>query len=376
MSSSSYFSKMLTTEEFWKLQPLEAKPLPKEYEIKIGFVGYKELSSIFDGLEDRQRDKDEEMKLEMEVLQMPISKSNIENDKKSAVESRLLELYFVDKLKPKQISNKLRIGVERVYRVVEQSKKALIKLSETRQRKRSLKRRIKEDTKKLIEEYWHINRSRAFTIEDIRRHIKDSDPFCRPPSSTFISGYMKATIGLSYKKVSWRPLKVLSPEITCSRMNYISFVEKARVIGYRILQIDEFTVSRSTLPTREWTKKGVLGYVIQEQPPHKYSVIAAISEEALELWAISDTNTNGDVFIAFIEELDTRLSRRYGERKREFIMTCDGARYHSTNAVKNKVKDLKMTLVQTVPYSPEFSPVEIFINWIKSHIRRSMRKLK
>ena len=127
--------------------------MPKEYEIRIGFVGYKELSSIFDGLEDRQRDKDEDMKLEMEVLQMPIYKSNIENDKKSAVESRLLELYFVGKLKPKQISNKLRIGVERVYRVVEQSKKALIKLSETRQRKRSLKRRIKEDTKKLIEEY-------------------------------------------------------------------------------------------------------------------------------------------------------------------------------------------------------------------------------
>ena len=93
------------------------------------------------------------MKLEIEELQMSISKSNIENYKKSAVESRLLELYFVDKLKPKQISNKLRIGVERVYRVVEQSKKALIKLSETRQRKRSLKRRIKEDTKKLIEEY-------------------------------------------------------------------------------------------------------------------------------------------------------------------------------------------------------------------------------
>ena len=63
MSSSSYFSKMLTTEEFWKLQPLETKLLPKEYVIRIGLVGYKELSSIFDGLGDRQRDKDEEIKL-------------------------------------------------------------------------------------------------------------------------------------------------------------------------------------------------------------------------------------------------------------------------------------------------------------------------
>ena len=153
MSSSSYFSKMLTTEEFWKLQPLDSKSLPNEYEIRIGFAGYKELKSIFYGLEDRQRNKDEEMKLEMEVPQMPISKSNIENDKKTAVELRLLELYFIDKLKPKQISNKLRIGFERVYRVVEKSKKALIKLSETRQRKRSLKIWIKEDTKKLIEVY-------------------------------------------------------------------------------------------------------------------------------------------------------------------------------------------------------------------------------
>ena len=107
----------------------------------------------------------------------------------------------------------MRIGVERVYKFIEQSKKALIKLSETRQRKWSLKKRIKEDTKKLIDDYWHVYRSRAFTIGDIRRHFKDSDPFCKPPSSTFISGYMKAIIELSYKKVSWISLKVLSPEL-------------------------------------------------------------------------------------------------------------------------------------------------------------------
>ena len=98
--------------------------------------------------------------------------------------------------------------------MVEQTKKSLIKLTGVGQRRRNIKRRIKEDTKQIIEEYWRVNEHKLFTVKDVRRHIKEKEPSSSPPLSTFIAGYMKTSMKLSYKKVSWRPLEVQSSEIT------------------------------------------------------------------------------------------------------------------------------------------------------------------
>ena len=367
---------MLTKEDFMQL-PYENIELPsEEHKVRTGFIKYDELRSVFENSDVEPEIGDKEMQIENEDPQMASSTVIKKNEKHSKIDNRVFDMYFVDKVKPKYISKMLKIDSIRVYRVVEQTKKALIKLTNVGKRWMSKKRKITEDVKRIIEEYWRVNEHRLFTVEDVRKCIKEKAPSVDPPSNSFVAGYMKTSVRLSYKKVSWMPLKVLSNEITSHRTSYINFIERASSMGFRIIQIDEFAVSRLTCPTRAWTAKGVSGFSIQEQPSFKYSVIAAISEDALELATISKDNTNGDVFVAFIEELDKRLSIRYGDRKRVFIMTCDGARYHSTKDVKRKVDELKITLIQTVPYSPEFSPVEIFINWVKSHIKKYLRKLK
>ena len=139
---------MLATEDFWQLQ-LESIELPsEEHKIRTGFVKYDELGSLFENLDSESEDENEEMQLEIEEPQIASSIKDGKNEKQWKVDNRALYLYFVDKVKPKQISKVLRIGVNRVYRVVEQTKKALIKLTGVGQRRRSTKRRIKEDTKK------------------------------------------------------------------------------------------------------------------------------------------------------------------------------------------------------------------------------------
>ena len=376
MNSTKYFLKMLTTEDFMQLPYENIELPPEEHKVRTGFIKYDELGSVFENSDVEPEIGDKEMQIENEDPQMASSTVVKKNEKHSKIDNRVLDMYFADKVKPKQISKMLKIDSIRVYRVVEQTNKALIKLTKVGKRWMNKKRRITEDVKQIIEEYWRVSEHRLFTVEDVRKYIKEKAPSVDPPSSSFVAVYMKTSMRLSYKKVSWRPLKVLSNEITSHRSSYINFIERARSMGFRIVQIDEFAVSRLTCPTRAWTAKGVSGFSIQEQPSFKYSVIAAISEDALELATISKDNTNGDVFVAFLEELDKRLSIRYGDRKRSFIMTCDRARYHSTKDVKRKVDELKITLVQTVPYSPEFSPVEIFINWVKSHIKKYLRKLK
>ena len=161
------------------------------------------------------------------------------------------------------------------------------------------------------------------------------------------------------------------------KLGYIDFVEREERLGIKILQIDEFSISRAVWLLRAWTTKGKSGYAAYEGPPSKrYSIIATINANSLELAAISERNTNGTVFTEFIYELAKKLVEKYGERRKAFILTWVGARYHSTSTVKDKINDIGMTWVQTVPYTPEFSPFEFFLQLSKIHYSSIYQKTK
>ena len=50
-----------------------------------------------------------------------------------------------------------------------------------------------------------------------------------------------------------------------------------------------------------WTKKGWSGYALNDTIPNRWSFIAAISNFSFEAVTISKNNTNGAVFVEFLE---------------------------------------------------------------------------
>ena len=82
------------------------------------------------------------------------------------------------------------------------------------------------------------------------------------------------------------------------------------------------------------------GYAAYEGPPSKrYFIIMFSTNNSLEIAAISERNSNGVVFTLFIDDLAKKLVEKYGNRRKTFILTWDGARYHSTSTVKDKIND-------------------------------------
>ena len=374
MNSSSTFLRMITSADFWELHPEWLKLPSNNHQIKTGHVKHTDLNSVFEEFPEEPVANDIEMEEDKQEPASIIRRVDRKIQKKADVDKQILDLYFLECMRPSVICKALRVDKRYVYKVVEHSKKALITLSEKR-----------HDTTKSwkipnfilieIQEFWNVHRSKLYKVEEVRSYLKSKYPLSHIPSLSFIARYMKMSLNLSYKKVSWRPLKVLGPEIVNLKLSYISFVEKAERLGFKILQIDEFSISESLFSFRAWTTKGRSGYAVYEgQPSKRYSVIAAISKGSLELSTISELNTNGSVFIEFIDELENKLAEKYWEWRKAFILTWDGAKYHSTTAVRNKINELGLTWVQTVPYTPEFSPIEIFNNWVKSAIRQSIRK--
>ena len=122
--------------------------------------------------------------------------------RKAEVSSKIMEMYFNQKVKPFRIACVLKISRYRVYREVEQDKRDLIVLKHERREREKLKQKIWVEVKTIIEKYWDERENMYFTINDIIKHLSKKVDSDEVPSRTYIEHYLKNKLGLSYKKVS------------------------------------------------------------------------------------------------------------------------------------------------------------------------------
>ena len=104
------------------------------------------------------------------------------------------------------------------------------------------------------------------------------------------------------------------------------------------------------------------------------NVIAAVSWSGYEYIAVSEFNTTGSIFHIFLKKLIQHLKSKYDEYFARIILTWDGARYHQINNIHNLLITEEMMMVTTIPYTPEFSFIELFINNVKNKFRELLRK--
>ena len=181
---------------------------------------------------------------------------------------------------------------------------------------------------------------------------------------------------LRYKRVTTCPPVVLNPDIVSNQKNYWKFYWMRKKQNIKIIQLGEFTVGMGMFANMAWSKCGESLYGLQSKKASRFSVIAANCDSNLELVAISSSNTNEKVFHEFVRLLSKKINIKYGELKDKLVITFDGARYHWVDSVEQYWKNVGLMVIQTPAYITQFSPVEIFINWVKNKIRKKLRKDK
>ena len=108
MNSTKYFLKVLTTEDFMQLPYENIELPPEEHKVRTGIIKYDELGSVFENSDVEPEIGDKEMQIENEDPQMASSTVVKKNEKHSKIDNRVLDMYFADKVKPKQISKMLK----------------------------------------------------------------------------------------------------------------------------------------------------------------------------------------------------------------------------------------------------------------------------
>ena len=178
------------------------------------------------------------------------------------------------------------------------------------------------------------------------------------------------------KRVSTRPSVVLKLDVIDKHNAFRKFYRMCRQWNIKIIQIDEFTVGRGIFANMAWSKRGESGYTIQQPIVSRFSIIVTIWDKNLVLVAISQANTNGEVFAEFMKLLNEEIKQRYRELKERIVITLGGARYHWIKDVEKYCRKMNLMVVQTPPYTPHFSSAELFINRVKSKIRMKIRMNK
>ena len=125
---------------------------------------------------------------------------------------------------------------------------------------------------------------------------------------------------MSYRRASWRSLKNKNQDLRTVRLDYIKFMKRAVKSGYKIDQIDEYVINRSTSPNMAWIEKNKPEFAIKDTTSKSFSVISAISNTNYEFVQVREETTNGIIFSLFIQEFIDFLKTKYGEHFAKIIL--------------------------------------------------------
>ena len=123
----------------------------------------------------------------------------------------------------------------------------------------------------------------------------------------------------------------------------------------KVLWLDETMFTKSANAKHEWSRRKQNFSLPCESLGAKYTaVLAAISEGCgFECFTLYDEAVNQEHFIAFLE----RLAEINNGRRLAIVM--DNLAAHKTAAAKEKMRELGISWILVVPYSPQFNAIEL-----------------
>lgn len=138
--------------------------------------------------------------------------------------------------------------------------------------------------------------------------------------------------------------------------------------GRKIIQLDEFVVTKHTWPTHAWTRQKENIPVDQSQAYNKVlAVVLAVSRErGIELVDIYERSINKPKFKLFLERL--RALNFWSD----VTLVMDNLSVHKSNEVRERMTELDFEWSFTPAYSPRYNGIEEVIG-IGKHQVKQMR---
>ena len=148
-------------------------------------------------------------------------------------------------------------------------------------------------------------------------------------------------------------------------------VEKVKQEGIPLVFLDEAVFTFNTFKAKAWSKAyssiTVKDHAIRVKTQ---ALIAAVSlHQGLVDYAIHPKSIKTEEFQAFLHQLSA------GFNGQPFAIFLDNLSVHKTNLSKEVFKELQVTPIFNIPYSPQFNGIESFFSLLKNEYKNLLLKV-
>ena len=171
--------------------------------------------------------------------------------------------------------------------------------------------------------------------------------------------------GFSYKQPKGVPHKFDSEK----QQEFIDFYEtlKAEVEEDELFFMDATHPTQATKLSYGWIRKGQDKTIKTTGSRSRLNLIGAMNLNQIDKAYVKRFDkVNGESIEDFFEQI-----RAYVNHNRPLHRVIDGAAYHRARAVKDKAKQLNITLHYLPPYSPNLNPIERLWKVMNQHARNN-----
>jgi len=97
----------------------------------------------------------------------------------------------------------------------------------------------------------------------------------------------------------------------------------------------------------------------------RLSLIAALDTDGRVYFTLTHANTNSDVMLVFMRHLMMQLDREDPDWKKKTVFLLDGARYHTSDEMREYLRKMELRIIYSGPYSYSSAPIELLFGGLK-----------
>ena len=129
--------------------------------------------------------------------------------------------------------------------------------------------------------------------------------------------------------------------------------------------MDETWLSLTTFVRRHWAPKGQPATIASKTVSPRLAILAAIDTDGRVWFALTQSNTDSNVFGLFLTQLCAQLDSETPGWRQDTTVLYDGARYHSSEETRRQIQSLAFNVAISSPYSYASSPIERLFGALK-----------
>jgi hypothetical protein len=190
-----------------------------------------------------------------------------------------------------------------------------------------------------------------------------------------VRAVMREDLGMRYRKVRELSLHENSVRNLVLRQRWGMRLLQLASQRTRIVNIDESWLGMEDFRRMKWELPGTRNSVPKKAWAPRISLLVALDNFGKSYVAVSQSNTNSQVFKLFIRGLVKLFNEETRRWREKTLIYVDGASYHKSEVMLEVYKELEVPVAFSAPNSYSAAPCELWFSLFKrAHINPRLIK--